>query len=271
MEKTDHVVQKRSPGLPNSLSDNATLILTSTSTVSPTAHADATEKPAAKSDTTPIATVNSQGTEMRKGEKEKKPLDAKLLLTKNLGVNGTGIRKNIIKEGTILNVTSIPTTMLNSTKETTSIKPATESVSVVPKTNQTVIEDDDLNYPNPFDDYNKSMSEYNITKTKEDYHQFYNSSLNQDPEIAQKLYWVDLKNKTEVKISDLLSQSHRRAAVSIFRTMHCKTYIFLMVRSKTYICLNGTFQNVYFLTVHSKNVYFLDGRSQIIIPACPNL
>lgn len=161
--KTNHVLQKRSPGLPNSISDNATLILTST-TVSSTAHPEATDKPSGKSEVTPTPTVNSQGSEIRKEEKEKKPYDTKVLLSKNLGVNGTGIRKNnITKDGTVLNVT-VPTTMLNLTKEPTSSKPLSESVSVAPNTNQTLPEDDDLNYPNPFEDYNKTMTGYNITK-----------------------------------------------------------------------------------------------------------
>ncbi|KAJ8938022.1 hypothetical protein NQ314_011634 [Rhamnusium bicolor] len=44
-----------------------------------------------------------------------------------------------------------------------------------------------------------------------DYHQYYNSSFNTDPEIGH-FYWLDMDNQTDVKINPLLSKSHRRAA-----------------------------------------------------------
>ncbi|XP_003700501.1 plexin domain containing lethal (1) G0289 [Megachile rotundata] len=58
---------------------------------------------------------------------------------------------------------------------------------------------------------NKTLSQHNITKTEVDTHQYYNSTFIIDEAVGRR-YWVDIDNHPELKINNLLSQSHRRAA-----------------------------------------------------------
>ncbi|GLV39243.1 lethal (1) G0289 [Carabus blaptoides fortunei] len=136
-----------------------------------------------------------------------------ILMSKNLGVNGTGIRKNITKDGISQSITL--------SKNGTSLQVGTAATNATitsnPVTNSSnqsepVDNNDDLSI-NDFTDeaINKSLAQNNITRTANDTHQFYNSTLTDDPEIGQK-YWVDMTNNSEVKVNELLSQSHRRAA-----------------------------------------------------------
>lgn len=60
--------------------------------------------------------------------------------------------------------------------------------------------DEDLN--------NSTLSEHNITSQQKDHHVYYNSTVLMGRE---KDYWVDLDHLPGVKISDILSQAHRRA------------------------------------------------------------
>lgn len=62
---------------------------------------------------------------------------------------------------------------------------------------------------------NSTLTQNNTMKQEDDTHQYYNSTFIIDESIA-KTYWVDMDNHPNRKVNDLLSQSHRRAAVSIF-------------------------------------------------------
>lgn len=58
---------------------------------------------------------------------------------------------------------------------------------------------------------NETLTQHNITSTVYDSHQYYNSTFIINEAIGRK-YWVDLDNHPELKVNNLLSQSHRRAA-----------------------------------------------------------
>ncbi|XP_076754628.1 plexin domain containing lethal (1) G0289 isoform X2 [Xylocopa sonorina] len=88
--------------------------------------------------------------------------------------------------------------------------------TVVESTEKSVKEDSDGNIGDisisKFSDLtNKTLSQHNITKTEYDTHQYYNSTFIID-EAVGKRYWVDINNHSDLKVSFLLSQSHRRAA-----------------------------------------------------------
>jgi len=48
----------------------------------------------------------------------------------------------------------------------------------------------------------------------QDYHEYYNSSFISNSEVVGHQYWVNMTNRADVQVNDMLSQSHRRAAVS---------------------------------------------------------
>jgi hypothetical protein len=48
----------------------------------------------------------------------------------------------------------------------------------------------------------------------QDYHQYYNSSFISNNEFVGHQYWVNMTDRSDVQVNDMLSQSHRRAAVS---------------------------------------------------------
>lgn len=58
---------------------------------------------------------------------------------------------------------------------------------------------------------NKTLLQHNITKMENDTHQYYNSSMFSISEAMGKKYWVDMDNHPDLKVNNLLSQSHRRA------------------------------------------------------------
>ena len=62
---------------------------------------------------------------------------------------------------------------------------------------------------------NTTLKQNNITKTEYDTHQYYNSSFMTDKTAWEK-YWVNMSQHPDLQINELLSQSHRRAAVSIY-------------------------------------------------------
>lgn len=66
---------------------------------------------------------------------------------------------------------------------------------------------------------NKTLTQHNIMKTENDTHQYYNSTFIIDETVGKK-YWVDIDNHPDLKVNYLLSQSHRRAAVSVPRVYH---------------------------------------------------
>ncbi|XP_060516515.1 plexin domain-containing protein 2 [Cylas formicarius] len=112
---------------------------------------------------------------------------------KNLGVNGSGQRKDVSQP---------PHVPL---KSDTNLSPDILHGNVVGSFDATLLGDLDE------DDINKILAGHNITSTKMDNHLFYNSTIYVQPKIGQT-YWVDLNNCSNVKVSDLLSNSHRRAA-----------------------------------------------------------
>lgn len=61
----------------------------------------------------------------------------------------------------------------------------------------------------PESELNATLQNYNITKTQEDYHTYYNSVWTTDKN-ASDAYWKRLDN---MNVSSLLSNSHRRATV----------------------------------------------------------
>lgn len=67
---------------------------------------------------------------------------------------------------------------------------------------------------------NITLAANNITKTLNDTHQYYNSTFTVDEEATKK-YWVNLADHPGLKVNDLLSQSHRRAAVSVNIIVFC--------------------------------------------------
>ncbi|XP_020292804.1 plexin domain-containing protein 2 isoform X2 [Pseudomyrmex gracilis] len=58
---------------------------------------------------------------------------------------------------------------------------------------------------------NTTLTQNNITKMVNDTHQYYNSTFMIDADICKK-YWVDMDNHPDLRVNNLLSQSHRRAA-----------------------------------------------------------
>lgn len=67
---------------------------------------------------------------------------------------------------------------------------------------------------------NVTLAANNITKTQNDTHQYYNSTFTIDEKATMK-YWVNLDDHPGLKVNDLLSQSHRRAAVSVNNYFLC--------------------------------------------------
>ncbi|XP_056642891.1 plexin domain-containing protein 2 [Diorhabda sublineata] len=139
-------------------------------------------------------------------------------LTRNLGENGTGIRRNITA------VTSTPSSnvtifLKTNNTNTTNVVNKTVNKSTT-KTNVIEINDDiynDFNIPSDLDTeegskkFNESLSKHNVTASKTDPNLFYNTSIFDDPNIGRS-YWVNMSDIPEVKVNDILSNSHRRAA-----------------------------------------------------------
>ncbi|GFG30777.1 hypothetical protein Cfor_10858 [Coptotermes formosanus] len=72
---------------------------------------------------------------------------------------------------------------------------------------------DDINidqFSHPVD--NDTLHSHNISKYQQDYHEYYNSSFIPNNEMVGHQYWVDMTNRSDVQVNDMLSQSHRRAA-----------------------------------------------------------
>ncbi|XP_021914427.1 plexin domain-containing protein 2 isoform X2 [Zootermopsis nevadensis] len=59
---------------------------------------------------------------------------------------------------------------------------------------------------------NNTLHDHNIPKYQQDYHQYYNSSFISNNELVGHQYWVNMTDRTDVQVNDMLSQSHRRAA-----------------------------------------------------------
>lgn len=67
----------------------------------------------------------------------------------------------------------------------------------------------DLNFPSTLT--NDTLLNYNITKSKNDTHIYYNSTTTNNKNVFDS-YWVDLKSHPSASIHDMLSDAHRRAA-----------------------------------------------------------
>lgn len=87
--------------------------------------------------------------------------------------------------------------------------------STIAKNNQTGGDDAEISISKFTDnpsEFNKTLKEQNITRTEIDSHLYYNSTFKIDPDYG-KMLWVDMNKMSDMKVNDLLSKSHRRAAV----------------------------------------------------------
>lgn len=96
--------------------------------------------------------------------------------------------------------TSLPTELSN--LNTSIYEPGVE----LPDVNDTTLEE--------------TLKEHNISIVKQDTHLYYNSTFSTNPEEGMR-YWVDLSNVSNVKVDHLLSNSYRRAVVSIVWSLKC--------------------------------------------------
>lgn len=71
---------------------------------------------------------------------------------------------------------------------------------------------------------NKTLTDHAILTTSEDHHQYYNSSFVISQETTQK-EWVNMNDRKDVQVNNMLSYSHRRAAVRIYAL---GTYVLMM-------------------------------------------
>nr|CAH7743493.1 unnamed protein product [Callosobruchus chinensis] len=69
----------------------------------------------------------------------------------------------------------------------------------------------DIDTPEGGKKFNETLKNHNITTTKTNNISFYSSKISNDPKLGSS-YWVDMANRSDVKVSKLLSESHRRAA-----------------------------------------------------------
>ncbi|XP_055695197.1 plexin domain-containing protein 2 isoform X1 [Lutzomyia longipalpis] len=120
-----------------------------------------------------------------------------------LGVNGTGQRK-------VYPTTPLPTKVSDPININTPQDSGSSSNQSLGKFLGDEVKDDDISVDNfdKFDvDMNKTLLEHNITQFKEEYHSYYNSTVMEDPDMANKV----LQSLGNLSISTLLSKSHRRA------------------------------------------------------------
>ncbi|XP_048521045.1 plexin domain-containing protein 2 [Dendroctonus ponderosae] len=125
---------------------------------------------------------------------------------RNLGVNGTGQKRNVTTDlsETLRNMfppKSIPHLTLNDEDE------PDKTVNVSPPN----LTPEDVGVGDEID--KKEFENSNITTIKTDTHVFYNSAVyldNSEPFHGND-FWVNMENNSDVKVNDLLSSSHRRA------------------------------------------------------------
>ncbi|KAF5277771.1 hypothetical protein FQR65_LT03751 [Abscondita terminalis] len=131
-------------------------------------------------------------------------------LEKNLGENGTGIRKNYTATTT---VAPIALTVQPSKQDDHLIVPTIKNNNT---TGDYGNEESEINIDKFSEDedssaFNETLKQHHINQTKTDPQTYYNSSFVVDSESADK-YWVKLENNSNVKINGLLSNAYRRAA-----------------------------------------------------------
>lgn len=138
-----------------------------------------------------------------------------LPVAKQLGVNGTGQRIHY-EEGK--NDKPLLETIVSKEVTKPLIKTTNLNTTVVP-TNNTKENDKTLitvdNFLEEEETLNKTLVDHNITSSNflDDDHLYYTSRFAVDP-VGGPKYWVYMDNRSDVKVNELLSQSHRRAAVS---------------------------------------------------------
>ncbi|XP_055716973.1 plexin domain-containing protein 1 isoform X2 [Phlebotomus papatasi] len=121
-----------------------------------------------------------------------------------LGVNGTGQRK-------VYPTTPLPTKVSDPINiNTPQDSNASGNQSLNKFLGSEISGEDDITVDNidKFDvDMNKTLLEHNITQFKEEYHVYYNSTVIEDPDMANKI----MATFGNLTVSTLLSKSHRRA------------------------------------------------------------
>ncbi|XP_018334722.1 plexin domain-containing protein 2, partial [Agrilus planipennis] len=167
--------------------------------------------------TSTISSVNNiteNGIDQNIDNKKPLPPPPKEVKTiRNFGENGTGIWWNITT------TTVKPQISMTSKITEAPIKtpPEKTNIDVVDhdhflKGNFSITDKDDLLFPDDTISYNDTfLNKHNITSTKTDTHIYYNSALTVGEEYARQ-YWVDMTNRSDVKVHQLLSNSYRRAS-----------------------------------------------------------
>ncbi|CAH0558199.1 unnamed protein product [Brassicogethes aeneus] len=131
---------------------------------------------------------------------------------KTLGANGTGQRKYYPASP------PPPPTQVNPVAKSPAA--AVGAVTPINSTNNSSTDVDDENSGDDevaiakFSDpvkLNDTLTKHNITTTRTDTHLYYNSTFKTDKATGEH-YWVDMENRSDVKVNALLSTSHRRAA-----------------------------------------------------------
>ncbi|XP_050315291.1 plexin domain-containing protein 2 [Anthonomus grandis grandis] len=128
-----------------------------------------------------------------------------------LGANGTGQRwPNVTNTSVLRDQIAVihPPITTNAPPNVSTISPEPDMPpGVMPDFPDLTPED-----VNGGDDIEKQdLAKNNITNIKYDNHIFYNSTMYNDPEKGKE-FWVDMSKQADVKVNDLLSNSHRRAA-----------------------------------------------------------
>ncbi|XP_030758392.1 plexin domain-containing protein 2 [Sitophilus oryzae] len=131
-------------------------------------------------------------------EKSVNTKDLNVRVIHNLGVNGTGQRKNITELHQ--QPVPVPVHMVN-TLVNTPLKNLTMFLGEAEEELPDILPD----APD-----NSTLESQNITM-KTDTHIFYNSTIYNNPDVG-KTFWVDLSKRSDVKVNELLSNSYRRAA-----------------------------------------------------------
>ncbi|CAG2062515.1 unnamed protein product, partial [Timema podura] len=88
----------------------------------------------------------------------------------------------------------------------------TATIPLLQKNDSIVEEDDAKDFLDRFMENvnNNTLSQNNITKTEEDHHQYYNSSFLVSQAVGE-MFWVNMTNRNDVYVNDMLSTSYRRA------------------------------------------------------------
>lgn len=151
-------------------------------------------------------------------------MNSTLLQNRNLGVNGTGQRKDVLKPDAGHRVPPVLGTVNATNKD-----PLPDKNGLKPTLEVIENEKDEFTINHHTDEIvNMTAAENNATVQRvtisqtaqvlklifrfpQDNHDYYNSTLTVDPVLGQK-YWVNMSDNKNVRVSELLSASHRLAA-----------------------------------------------------------